>query len=194
MIFFLTIPAFAGQTFTDQDLQKYKKSPLKKQAIPLDDICDKVKKTEILTDYEISTMLRESEYSIKYLDVSSLEYKLLYECRKVLVIEQNIRKKKHEQLTGSEQDKAVKKSKQDYWCRKGNYYRNQIEIAERRVNEAEQNLREARRGISPRTKYAEKRLQHAKDNLQKKEQQLSQLEDRAYRSNIPASWHRCQYE
>jgi len=204
LIFLIATSVYAGKIFTNEDLKRYKtpvsqdnKANYNKE---IKEICTKSLKPGLLTEYEINNLIRESEYIQRFLDITSKQYELLQACHKVLLIEKEKRQAKHEELTGTPLQKVVEKYDQDYWCRWGNYYREEVERAKRRVERAKKEFEEIRSKylLKEESEFslelAKQELQFAQDALEEAEEDLRHFEDRAYRQDIPASWYRCQYE
>jgi DNA-binding ferritin-like protein (Dps family) len=195
------MPCGAANTFTNEDLNRYRgSSGTEPPPTSVNDICTRAKKPGLLTEYEIRTLLRQAESLRKSLDITSDPYEMLTTCMDILDVEQDIRNKEHEAVTGSDIEKAVENYNQDYWCTWGNHHRNEVQRAEEEVQRAKRHLDQVRRDWQwqrvdrSRVKIAEEMLKDAKIDLRDTERSRRQFEDRAYRQNIPATWYRCQYE
>ncbi|MEN8264193.1 MAG: hypothetical protein ABFR82_12080 [Nitrospirota bacterium] len=77
----------------------------------------------------------------------------------------------------------------------GNLYRDKVAKAKKAFKDAEVRLKKySSIGYWARHKNAKKNYEWAREQLEKAKDKLRELEDRAYRQSIPASWYRCQYD
>jgi hypothetical protein len=94
------------------------------------------------------------------------------------------------------QEKAREKKEQldqETWCKKANSYKKKIERAQDDISEIEKEFSAEK--VSPKKKVAlDKKLKKAEKKKEYAEKDFADLEEEAWRKDVPPGWLRCQFE
>jgi hypothetical protein len=99
----------------------------------------------------------------------------------------------------------VNKKEQEHWCKKARQVKKSVALAKDKVDEHTARLHELetaegqvigkkRSGLEKQRNKASRDLKKATKRLRERQETLAELEDDAYRNNIPPGWLRCQFE
>ncbi|MBA4372763.1 MAG: hypothetical protein C0402_07840 [Thermodesulfovibrio sp.] len=111
----------------------------------------------------------------------------------------------HKAVKQQKTEAAANRKEQEYWCKKARQIKKSLTIAQDEVTEHTAHLNElsaaktqaAGRKIANLEKQQNKAgrdLKAAGKRLKERQQTLAELEDDAYRNNVPPGWLRCQFE
>lgn len=100
---------------------------------------------------------------------------------------------------------AADRKEQEYWCRKARQIKKGLNIAKDEVDEHTARLNELTTAkahttgkkmasLEKQQNKTSRELKAAGKRFRERQETLAELEDDAYRSNVPAGWLRCQFE
>lgn len=102
-------------------------------------------------------------------------------------------------------DAGTDKKEQEYWCKKARQVKKSLAMAKDEVDEHTARLNELTTArahttgkkmasLEKKQNKTSRELKAAGKRLRERQETLAELEDDAYRSNVPAGWLRCQFE